>query len=399
MPSTSPAVVRPPPFARNRVATLVGLACCAATLLPHSSVDAQEFRLHLEPAVAIPLDQPQTDRFDTGFMVAVRPSLSFGRVFAVQWSYAFLFLPVAKGFNDNGSGHFVTAGLRLRPFGTLFSDAHPLGGLFVDGNVGWVHTGDIDRPAFDAGLGYTFQVTRNFALGPAVRYTQIIQRDNRADEDPDDAQILSVGINFTLGTAARERVEPICPTAAECPVYTPVECVQDPCPILVGPPAACLDADADGVCDIDDRCPAVPGPAVAFGCPIDPCSGEPLHLLVQFAFDSSALPQRRNGDPTSMDPVLEEVANAIARDTSCRVCIMGHTSLEGDDAYNEQLSRERAQAVQGYLSQAGLESSRLPATGMGERCQLNPVSSLSMNRRVEFIRLDEGESCPTSCTE
>jgi outer membrane protein OmpA-like peptidoglycan-associated protein len=151
------------------------------------------------------------------------------------------------------------------------------------------------------------------------------------------------------------------------------------------------------VCDADDRCPKQIGPEAAFGCPIDPCGGSPLLVLVQFNYNSSAMPAKKAGVQT-MDPVLDAVAAAIAQDPSCRVCILGHASEEGPAEHNEDLSRSRASAVQDYLTARDLSETRIPTAGLGERCQLIPESTLVLNRRVEFRRLQGGESCPTDCS-
>jgi outer membrane protein OmpA-like peptidoglycan-associated protein len=101
-----------------------------------------------------------------------------------------------------------------------------------------------------------------------------------------------------------------------------------------------------------------------------------------------------------MDPVLDAVAEAIAQDPSCRVCIVGHASEEGTPEYNQELSSRRASAVQSYLTARGpgLTETRMPTTGLWERCQLVPESTHVLNRRVEFRRLQEGESCPMDCS-
>jgi len=51
------------------------------------------------------------------------------------------------------------------------------------------------------------------------------------------------------------------------------------------------------------------------------------------------------------------------------------------------------------MTARGLASKRLPTTGMGDTCQLVPWDTRPMNRRVEFDRLEEGESCPTQCEQ
>ena len=80
------------------------------------------------------------------------------------------------------------------------------------------------------------------------------------------------------------------------------------------------------------------------------------------------------------------------------VCIMGQASEEGPAEHNEELSRKRSLAVQGYLAARGLAVGRMPTTGLGAHCQIVPETTRTLNRRVEFRRLQEGESCPTDCS-
>lgn len=380
----------------------LGLAITLPATLATSPAVAQEFTFHAEPAAGFWLDDPQMTRFTPGVYFAVRPGMALGRIVALQLSYAMLWTPAGDGFSEDGMAHFLLGGVRLRPLATLRPESEQLGGLFVDFNLGYVRTGELDRFGFDAGLGYDFQVTPVFALGPVVRYGQIVQADDRRNEDPNDAQFLTVGLDFAFGPAHEEKPQPVI-EEKPAPVYEQKEelvcpevpkCAEQEAPVLC--PAG--DMDADGVCDADDRCPTQAGPKETHGCPIDPCSGKPLVVLVQFEYDSTKMPvATSNGKP--MDPVLDAVGDAIAQDPTCRVCIIGHTSEEGAPAYNQDLSRRRAAAVQGYLTGRGLTSSRMPVTGMGESCPLVPEASRPMNRRVEFRRLEEGESCPKSCTE
>lgn len=370
-----------------------GLLC---TLVPRQSA-AQDFALHLEPAVSILLDDPQSDRFKTGLYAAIRPSFALGRVASLQWSYAFMYTPPDDGFSDAGSAHFVTAGMRIRPFATLRPETEQLGGLWADFNLGYVRTGELDRLGFDAGLGYGIQVAPSFAVGPALRYVHIVQPNDVAGVDPNDAQFLTAGLNFSFGRPHRpapvlEAV--VCPECIqeEC---IQNECIQEPCPVAALP--VCNDMDGDGVCDDVDRCPTQAGPAETFGCPVDPCAGAPIRVLVQFDFNSTEMPASVSGSEQTMDPVLDAVAAAIAQDPTCRVGILGHTSEEGATDYNQTLSEGRAEAVQRYMMNRGIAADRIPTRGMGEMCPLVPLDSRSMNRRVEFYRLDEGEAPGHEC--
>jgi outer membrane protein OmpA-like peptidoglycan-associated protein len=69
------------------------------------------------------------------------------------------------------------------------------------------------------------------------------------------------------------------------------------------------------------------------------------------------------------------------------------------EQYNEDLSYRRASAVQDYLTARNLNKTRMPISSMGERCQLVPESTRELNRRVDFHRLQTGESCPMDCSD
>ncbi len=382
----------------------VGAALCLSALPAVHPAAAQDinFTIHAEPAAAFWLDDPQGTRFSPGFYGAIRPGVALGRVVSLQWSYALLATPARAGFAEDGGAQFVEAGVRLRPFATLRPASEQLGGLWVDGNLGYVRTGQLNRFGFDAGLGYGFQVSPGFAVGPAVRYGQIVQPDDLEGRDPNDAQFLTAGLNLSFGPAYRDDAEEPA-AAAECPVADPPP-APPPAPVCVQVEKeaaldTCPDYDRDGLCDAVDRCPTQPGPADAFGCVIDPCGGAPLFVVVQFGFDSAGLPSTRPGAPETLDPVLDAVAAAVAQDPTCRVCVAGYASQEGSSAYNLELSGRRSRAVQGYLTASGISKSRMPTSGHGETCQLVPEASLALNRRVEFRRLAAGESCPTDCSE
>ena len=84
---------------------------------------------------------------------------------------------------------------------------------------------------------------------------------------------------------------------------------------------------------------------------------------------------------------LDRLAELIKSYPKARVEIAGYTDNVAGDAYNQQLSQRRAQAVVDYLISAGIERTRLVPKGNGEK---NPVASndtdegRSLNRRVEF---------------
>lgn len=236
-----------------RAARLTALFACIS-LAPAAAppAEAAEFRVSLEPAVGLWLDEPQSDRFLPSAYGAFRPGVSLGEIVTLQWSYAMLFAPADEGFEDLGVGSFFTTGVRVRPFGAARDEDDQLAGISVDGNVGYVRTGDLNRTAFDVGLGYNFGVGERLALGPIVRFSQILQPDDLFQRDPNDAQFLTAGLNFTFGPRYVAEVPVVCP-----------ECVQRMPTVIertvTAPPPACPDRDGDGICDNADRCPTQAG--------------------------------------------------------------------------------------------------------------------------------------------
>jgi outer membrane protein OmpA-like peptidoglycan-associated protein len=186
-----------------------------------------------------------------------------------------------------------------------------------------------------------------------------------------------------------------------CPLFTDrdgdgVSDDIDRCPELPGPKEnfGCPwpDRDGDKVADKDDRCPDEPGPPESQGCPRR-ASG-----LIVVRRDRIELKQQIHFQPNRAKilrdsyEVLDEVAEAI-RDAPVAVRIEGHTDNVGKRKENVSLSQARADAVREYLIRGGVGEKRLTAVGYGPK---RPIASNStragrkLNRRVEF-RLDEAD--------
>ena len=89
--------------------------------------------------------------------------------------------------------------------------------------------------------------------------------------------------------------------------------------------------------------------------------------------------------------VLTEIASLLRSDPQLRLQVVGHTDSDGDDAYNLQLSRQRAEAVKNILEmEYAVEPGRLTTDGKGETQPVDDNSTISgkaNNRRVEFIQI------------
>ena len=89
--------------------------------------------------------------------------------------------------------------------------------------------------------------------------------------------------------------------------------------------------------------------------------------------------------------VVKEIAGVLKENASIRIKVVGHTSSDGDDRANMELSKKRSAAVKDMLvNEFGLDASRLETEGKGET---QPVADNKtqegkmLNRRVEFIKL------------
>lgn len=96
---------------------------------------------------------------------------------------------------------------------------------------------------------------------------------------------------------------------------------------------------------------------------------------------------------------LETFVQIMAKFPGMRGEIMAHTDSRADDAFNMKLSQQRAEAVQNWLVERGIDPNRLEARGYGETQLVNQCADgvecseeeHQRNRRVEFRIIDLGE--------
>lgn len=87
-------------------------------------------------------------------------------------------------------------------------------------------------------------------------------------------------------------------------------------------------------------------------------------------------------------PTLRQVANSLNAHPKSTVRVVGHTDTVGSEAYNLQLSKERALAVARILASNGVSASRMSYSGRGfnEPITTNAtVEGRAQNRRVEIV--------------
>ena len=88
--------------------------------------------------------------------------------------------------------------------------------------------------------------------------------------------------------------------------------------------------------------------------------------------------------------VLHDLAKVLEKNPELRLRLEGHTSAEGDAAFNQKLSEARAQAAVAFLIEhEGIDASRLEAVGKGSSELKNTADPMAPeNRRTEFIVLE-----------
>ena len=105
-----------------------------------------------------------------------------------------------------------------------------------------------------------------------------------------------------------------------------------------------------------------------------------LTLTVEFGFDRAAL------TPVA-EEALRDIVVFLQQHPNLSVALAGHADGVGTPAVNEQISWQRARAVQYYLLSEGIADQRIKTDGRGDREPLYPNTSEALrakNRRVEI---------------
>ena len=236
--------------------------------------------------------------------------------------------------------HFGTLGDSLRPY-ISSGVAHQ--------SIGQDNRGGRDHSSYiNMGTGVKYYFTENLFADAGV--TGMYNMDRGETEYMAG---LSVGVNFG---GAGKQVEPAAPVA-------------------------CNDDDNDGVCDSADKCPDTEANVTvdADGCPAAAESVR-VELDVKFDFDKSAVKQDSYAE-------IKTVADFMNQYPQTTTTVEGYTDSVGSEAYNQQLSQRRADAVrQVMVDEYGVAADRVSAVGEGEN---DPVASndtaegRALNRRVE----------------
>jgi len=104
---------------------------------------------------------------------------------------------------------------------------------------------------------------------------------------------------------------------------------------------------------------------------------QPEQLNFQFGFDKAEL-----SETDSL--IVKQHAKFLIDNPEMIINVNGHTDHFGPQAYNEYLSKKRADAVASILIEAGVEESQIHISALANDEPLLDIEHTRMNRRVEL---------------
>ena len=104
-------------------------------------------------------------------------------------------------------------------------------------------------------------------------------------------------------------------------------------------------------------------------------------------FNSSKFSQGKLDLTDEAKFVLHDLAKLLEKNPDLKLRIVGHTSAEGDPAFNQKLSEGRAKAAVDFLVGRGISADRLVSEGKGSSEPLDE-NNQEINRRTEFIVIE-----------
>lgn len=146
-----------------------------------------------------------------------------------------------------------------------------------------------------------------------------------------------------------------------------------------------LDTDLDSIPDYLDNCPTIRGTFNNHGCP-------ELRASVKKLFQKALQGIQFESGKAIIKPksysILNEIVKVLQENPSYMVEINGHTDNVGKAEKNQVLSENRAKAVKDYLSNKGVDATRMKSAGYGDMIPVETNTTAqgrAKNRRVEFI--------------
>lgn len=338
------------------------IALFTAALLVLSPVQAAEGKWYLAPgAQYMNFDRSMGLDESWGF------ALGLGFQFTERWAAEFSSFEMDTDVVSGGE-----IDLDHYRFDLLYDLSAPVDGLrpFLVAGMGNTNFNGDNDTLLNFGAGIKYDLSDSWQWRTSLRSFNYFGRDG---EDPDIGLETSLIYFFgSNGSTPRRTSQPE-------PTPTP-QASQTSAPAT----PQSRDSDRDGVQDANDNCPDTPmNYAVdAQGCPIAVEEVARVELMVNFDFDRDEVQSQYFDE-------IEEVADFMAQYDDVVIELEGHTDSRGTDAYNEDLSQRRADAVrQVLIDRFDVQGSRISARGFGER---QPIASndtdegRAQNRRVMTV--------------
>ncbi len=355
-------------------------------VLPASAADDELYNWYLGAGVGLSTMDPDTsntifavdDDTDTGYKVFA------GYVFNKNWS-------AELSYNDLGTTTMQTFGeIDYSAFGlaarfNVF--AVPLAGK----NLTFFFKAGIAALDTEANIPINNVNSSQIFYGGGAEYALSKSLFIRAELESfdEDASLLSLNIVKYFGkksSSKKTSAEKLTPPKEEVQQQEP-EPAKEPAvfeeapsdPVMV----AVLDADEDGIADVDDACPNSKKDDVVDekGCSLFKGQLE----SIQFATGSDQLTENAKQS-------LSDLAVTLASYPLLIIEVQAYTDSHGKEAGNLDLSNRRAQSVVDYLITKDIPDNRLVAKGYGEASPVadnETAEGRKKNRRVEFKKMNE----------
>ncbi|MEO6777432.1 MAG: OmpA family protein [Kofleriaceae bacterium] len=323
-----------------------------------------------ELPTAVAVSDVQEQAFRPGAMPAVGGYVELTRHFAIGIRGRAGVLrdrvkaPILTDANrmEPATGGLATAGLAAR---VMF------GGAYAELVAGGGVTGSDVVPAFEAGAGYMFDFD-HYSVGPSARYARVQATSSDA---LGSADLILVGVDFQFGHDHHHalvphyvRTEP----DPSPPPAVPVEPFEHDRERVVDALPSC--ADLLEYLDDDSGC----------GTGTVEVAGDRIILDERVLFDTGRAHVHSEGRA-----MIRSIVKAAAQHPEwTQLTIEGHADVRGSDAWNQTLSKLRADAVRNQMIKAGFPGDKIQTIGFGRTHPRDPgttPAALQRNRRVEFV--------------
>lgn len=144
------------------------------------------------------------------------------------------------------------------------------------------------------------------------------------------------------------------------------------------------DKDSDGVADNIDECPMTKGPIENKGCPI---VEQKVKEQITKAVDNLEFENNSDKIIATSYPALDVLIVLLTEKSDWSLNLAGHTDNVGNDEFNMDLSKRRAESIKAYFVAKGINASRITTEFFGETKPIDTndtPAGRKKNRRVEM---------------